>query len=145
MKLRFARNAFQVGHVKQCNPHFSDTDIFYLNLKFHFLHLRMSNGEDGQPHITKFEFRSKFFAYCTQAGHLLPFFHQSANRVFPFPNSCGNRLFSCECVSSSSSLTYCMKASLFHKEKDANIFQQETFHQFRKEATNQVNSSPPSF
>jgi hypothetical protein len=26
-----------------------------------------------------------------------------------------------------------MKASLFHKEKDANIFQQETFHQFRKE------------
>jgi hypothetical protein len=38
-----------------------------------------------------------------------------------------------------------MKASLFHKEKDANIFQQETFHQFRKEATNQVNSSLPSF
>jgi hypothetical protein len=46
---------------------------------------------------------------------------------------------------SSSSLTYCMKASLFHKEKEANIFQQETFHEFRKEATNQVNSSPPSF
>jgi hypothetical protein len=34
-----------------------------------------------------------------------------------------------------------MKASLFHKEKDANIFQQETFHQFRKEAMNQVNST----
>jgi hypothetical protein len=34
---------------------------------------------------------------------------------------------------------------LFHKEKDANIFQQETFHEFRKEAMNQVNSSPPSF
>jgi hypothetical protein len=34
---------------------------------------------------------------------------------------------------------------LFHKEKDANIFQQETFHEFRKEATNQVNSSLPSF
>jgi hypothetical protein len=32
---------------------------------------------------------------------------------------------------------------LFHKEKDANIFQQETFHEFRKEAMNQVNSSPP--
>jgi hypothetical protein len=45
----------------------------------------MSNGEDGQPHITKFEFRSKFFAYCTRAGHLLSFIHQSANRVFHFP------------------------------------------------------------
>jgi hypothetical protein len=33
-----------------------------------------------------------------------------------------------------------MEAILFHKEKDANIFQQETFHEFRKEATNQVNS-----
>lgn len=38
----------------------------------------------------------------------------------------------------SSSLTYCMEAILFHKEKDVNIFQQETFHEFRKEATNQV-------
>jgi hypothetical protein len=33
-----------------------------------------------------------------------------------------------------------MEATLFHKEKDANIFQQETFHEFRKEATSQVNS-----
>jgi hypothetical protein len=71
VKLWFARNTFQVGHVKQCNPNFSDTDIFYLILNFHFLHLWMSTGEDGQPHITKFEFISKFFAYCTQAGHLL--------------------------------------------------------------------------
>jgi hypothetical protein len=31
-------------------------------------------------------------------------------------------------------------SNLFHKEKDADIFQQETFHEFRKEATNQVNS-----
>jgi hypothetical protein len=37
-----------------------------------------------------------------------------------------------------------MEAILFHKEKDANIFQQETFHEFRKEAMNQVNSSLPS-
>jgi hypothetical protein len=82
VKLRFSRNAFQVGHVKQCNPHFSDMDIFYLNLKFHFLHLRMSNGEDGQPHITKFEFRPKFFAYFTQAGHLLPFFPSICQQSF---------------------------------------------------------------
>jgi hypothetical protein len=61
VKLWFARNTFQVGHVKQCNPNFSDTDIFYLILNFHFLHLWMSTGEDGQPHITKFEFISKFF------------------------------------------------------------------------------------
>jgi hypothetical protein len=33
-----------------------------------------------------------------------------------------------------------MEAILFHKEKDADIFQQEIFHEFRKEATNQVNS-----
>jgi hypothetical protein len=37
------------------------------------------------------------------------------------------------------------KQFLFHKEKDANIFQQETFHEFRKEAMNHLNSSPPSF
>jgi hypothetical protein len=36
-------------------------------------------------------------------------------------------------------------SKLFHKEKDVNIFQQETFHEFRKEAMNQVNSSLPSF
>jgi hypothetical protein len=35
-----------------------------------------------------------------------------------------------------------MEAILFHKEIDDNIFQQETFQEFRKEAMNQVNSSP---
>jgi hypothetical protein len=59
VKLRFARNACQVSNVKQCNANFSDTDIFYLILKFHFLHLWISN-EDSQRHINKFEFRSKF-------------------------------------------------------------------------------------
>jgi hypothetical protein len=42
------------------------------------------------------------------------------------------------------SLIGCQEAILFHKQKDANIFEQETFHEFRKEATNQVNSSLPS-
>jgi hypothetical protein len=45
----------------------------------------MSNGEDGQPPITKFEFRSKFFAYWTQAGHLLPFFINLPTEFFHFP------------------------------------------------------------
>jgi hypothetical protein len=46
----------------------------------------MSNGEDGQPHITKFEFRSKFFAYCTQAGHLFSFFFiNPPTEFFSFP------------------------------------------------------------
>jgi hypothetical protein len=31
----------------------------------------MSNDDDGQPHIEKFELRSKFLAYFTQAGQLL--------------------------------------------------------------------------
>jgi hypothetical protein len=44
----------------------------------------MSNGEDGQPHMTKFEFRSKFFAYCTQAGHHL-FFINPPTEFFHFP------------------------------------------------------------
>jgi hypothetical protein len=66
----------------QCNTHFTDMDIFYLNFKFHFLHLQMSNCEDGQPSITKFEFRSKFFAYCTQAGHVLPSFSSIGQQSF---------------------------------------------------------------
>jgi hypothetical protein len=145
VKLRFARNAFQVGHVKQCNPHFSDTHIFYLNLKFHFLHLRMSNGEDGQPHITKFEFRSKFFAYCTQAGHLLPFFpsiHQQSFSISQFMWQ--SIIFMQVCIIIF--FTHLLYESKFIPErKNANIFQQETFCQFRKEATNQVNSCLPSF
>jgi hypothetical protein len=37
-----------------------------------------------------------------------------------------------------------MEVIFFHKEKGANIFQQSAFHEFRKKAMNQVNSSLPS-
>ena len=62
-------------------------DTFYSILKFDFLHLEMSNDEDGQPHITKFEFRSKVLSYCTQAGHLLTAFssiHQQSFSISQF-------------------------------------------------------------
>jgi hypothetical protein len=36
------------------------------------------------------------------------------------------------------------KQFFFHKQEDANIFKKETFHKFRKEATNQVHSCLPS-
>ncbi len=45
----------------------------------------MSNGKDGQPHITKFEFRSKFLAYCTRGGHILSFFINLPTEFFHFP------------------------------------------------------------
>jgi hypothetical protein len=104
----------------------------------------MSNGEHGQPHITKFEFRSKFFAYCTQAGHLLSFFHQSANRVFHFPIHVPISDFNTSVYPPFLHSLIVWKQSYSIKEKDANIFQQESFHKFRKEAMNQVNSSLPS-
>ncbi len=90
VKLLFAWNACQVGHVKQCNQQISDMDRLYLILKFDFLCLCMSNDEandeDGWPPITKFEFRSKVLAYCTWAGHLLTVFSLNLpTEFFHFP------------------------------------------------------------
>jgi hypothetical protein len=119
-------------------------DIFYLILKFHFLHLRRSNDVDSQPHITKFEFRFKFLAYCTQAGHLLSFFFNLPTEFFHFPIHLTISDFNASVYPPLHHSLIVWKQFFFHKQKDVKIFQQERFHKFRKEATNQVNSSPPS-
>jgi hypothetical protein len=106
----------------------------------------MSNFEDGQPSITKFELRSKFFAYCTQAGHLLLLFSSISQQSFSISQFMWQLvIFIPVCIVIFFTHLLYGGNFLFLKEKDANIFQQETFHEFRKEAMIQVNSSLPSF